>query len=96
MLVLGRYESEWVEITHKSGDRLMVRVNRIHASGERHNATVSLAFDDPDRNFEIERPERNSPRPEPKVACDSVVIPIDRRYYRGTLVEPGFDEFEKR
>lgn len=93
MLVLGRYESEWVEITHKSGDRLMVRVNRIHSSQQAHNAKVSLAFDDPNRNFEIERPERGK-------AVDSVhtsepVIPIDRKYYRGTLIDPGFDEFQR-
>ncbi len=55
MLVLKRKEGQWVEITHKSGDKLRVRVFRIR---EGFPSQLDLAFDDDDRNFEIQRPER--------------------------------------
>lgn len=54
MLVLKRREGQWIEITHRSGDVLRFRVYDIYEGPGR----VNLAFDDPARNFEIERPER--------------------------------------
>lgn len=60
MLVLKRKEGQWVEVTHRSGDVLRVRVYQIE-DGKPGN--VNLAFDDEARNFEIERPERNRKEP---------------------------------
>jgi uncharacterized protein Veg len=57
MLVLKRKEGQWVEITHKNGDKLRIRVYRIR---EGYPSQLDLAFDDDDRNFEIQRPERKS------------------------------------
>jgi hypothetical protein len=54
VLVLKRKEGQWVEITHKSGDVLRVRVYDIHS---RSPARVNLAFDDDARNFLISRPD---------------------------------------
>ncbi len=69
MLVLKRKEGQWVEITHSgSGDVLRVRLYDI--CGE-FPGRANLAFDDPARNFEIQRPERPR-RPEP-VADGGVV-----------------------
>jgi hypothetical protein len=70
MLVLKRKEGEWVEITHKSGDVLRLRLYEICG---RSPARANLAFDDPARNFVIQRPERfaqaagapNTPTPDP-------------------------------
>lgn len=55
MLVLKRKEGQWVEITHKSGDKLRIRAFRIR---EGFPSQLDLAFEDDDRNFEIQRPER--------------------------------------
>jgi hypothetical protein len=55
MLVLRRKDGEWIEVTHRSGEVLRFRVYDL--SGEMHGR-VHLAFDDPDRNFSIQRPER--------------------------------------
>jgi hypothetical protein len=60
MLVLKRKEGEWVDITHKSGDVLRVRVCQIQPG---RPSSLNLAFDDNPRNFAIERPERKL-RPE--------------------------------
>ena len=60
MLVLRRKEGQWVEITHKSGDTIRVRVCNIRT---RNSAQLDLAFDDDARNFLIQRPERGG-RPE--------------------------------
>lgn len=58
MLVLRRTEGQWVEVTHKSGDIMRFRVYDLgHARGGR----VHLAFEDPARNFAIQRPERHAP-----------------------------------
>jgi hypothetical protein len=57
MLVLRRNDGQWVEVTHKSGDTLRFRVYDVAASPET-GRRVHLAFDDPTRNFLIERPER--------------------------------------
>jgi hypothetical protein len=55
MLVLKRKEGQWIEITHKSGDFLRFRVYDICGDAP---GRANLAFDDPARNFEIQRPER--------------------------------------
>ena len=55
MLVLRRKEGQWIEVEHRSGDVLRFRVYDI--SGE-SCGRVNLAFDDPPRNFSIQRPER--------------------------------------
>jgi hypothetical protein len=55
MLVLKRKDGQWIEVRHKSGDLLRVRVyNLSHEIPGR----VNLAFDDQARNFDIQRPER--------------------------------------
>lgn len=59
MLVLNRKEGQWVEITHRSGEVLRIRVYGI-AAGTPGQAHASLAFDDDARNFEIQRPERQA------------------------------------
>ena len=55
MLVLQRVEGQWIEVTHKNGDVLRFRLYDI--SGE-DPGRVRIAFDDPDHNFAIWRPER--------------------------------------
>jgi hypothetical protein len=55
MLVLKRKEGQWVDITHRSGDVLRVRVGQFDFGRPGH---LNLTFDDDARNFEIERPER--------------------------------------
>ena len=55
MLVLKRKEGQWVEVTHRSGDVLRIRVCKLEAGSPGH---LNLAFDDDARHFEIERPER--------------------------------------
>jgi hypothetical protein len=55
MLVLRRSNSQWIEITHKSGDMI-----RFCVYGEEMKGSVNLAFDDAARNFEIRRPEREA------------------------------------
>jgi hypothetical protein len=55
MLVLKRKEGQWVEVTHRSGDKLRIRVCKIEAGQPGH---LNLAFDDSARHFGIERPER--------------------------------------
>lgn len=57
MLILRRKEGQWVELTHKSGDKIRVRVYNIRA---RYPGQLDLAFDDDAHNFKIERPERFS------------------------------------
>lgn len=55
MLVLKRKEGQWIDVTHRSGDVLRVRVCQIEPG---HPGHLNLAFDDDARNFAIERPER--------------------------------------
>jgi Global regulator protein family len=60
MLVLRRKEGQWIEIAHKSGDTIRIRVYNIRS---RFPGQLDLAFDDAARNFEVRRPERPaSPR----------------------------------
>jgi hypothetical protein len=58
MLVLKRKEGQWLEITHKSGDKIRIRAYNIRA---RFPGQLDLAFEDDARNFEIQRPERRIP-----------------------------------
>ncbi len=76
MLVLKRKEGQWVEVTHRSGDVLRVRVCKIEAGSPGH---LNLAFDDDARHFEIERPERRHQQPGPvaKAAQPSVATSSD-------------------
>ena len=63
MLVLRRKEGQWIEITHRSGDVVRFRVYDIGAVGGDAPGRVNLAFDDPDRNFTINRAERELREP---------------------------------
>lgn len=62
MLVLRRKEGQWVEITHKSGDTIRVRVYNILT---RQPGQLDLAFDDDAHNFLIQRSERAGRAPAP-------------------------------
>ncbi|HEV3164670.1 MAG TPA: hypothetical protein VGZ22_11630 [Isosphaeraceae bacterium] len=55
MLVLKRKEGQWINITHRSGDVIRLRVYQICGGLSSH---VSVALDDDAHNFEIQRPER--------------------------------------
>lgn len=56
MLVLKRKEGQWIEIVHTaSGETLRVRVYDICGD---FPGRANLAFEDPNRYFEIQRPER--------------------------------------
>lgn len=55
MLVLRRKEGQWIEVTHKSGDVLRVRVYNLNGP---QPGSCSLAFKDVARNFDVHRPER--------------------------------------
>lgn len=58
MLVLKRRDGEWLEIAHvESGDVLRVRLYDIRGETPGHQS-LSVLFDDPDRNFSITRPDR--------------------------------------
>jgi hypothetical protein len=57
VLVLRRKEGQWLEIKHKSGDIMRVRVYNIRAN---YPGNLDMAFDDDDRNFSIQRPERTA------------------------------------
>lgn len=68
MLVLKRKDGQWLEIKHRSGDVLRVRVYQVtdHAA--------NLAFDDDARNFDIQRPERPR-RPSEDCPCPPPTSP---------------------
>lgn len=106
MLVLKRKEGQWVEIIHRSGDVIRVRVYDIHADGD-GPSRANLAFDDSARNFEVRRPERkpltpvNAPGPEadagfePAAAAGLVGRVNDRPFdplgfHLSRAVEPDF------
>jgi len=75
MLVLKRKEGQWVDITHKNGDTLRIRVCRIR---EGYPGQLDLAFDDEARNFEIQRPERKPRGTDPETESTSS-IPVPGR-----------------
>src|ERR1700730_10911324 len=56
MLVLRRNEGQWLEIRHRSGDLIRIRVCNIRPW--RSLGQLDLAFDDSAHNFDIHRPER--------------------------------------
>jgi hypothetical protein len=60
MLVIRRTEGQWVEVTHRSGDVLRFRVYDLNGPAP---GRVHLAFEDPDRHFAIQRPERAARAP---------------------------------
>jgi hypothetical protein len=62
MLILRRKEGQWVEVTHKSGDVLRIRVCNVRA---KFPGQLDLVFDDEARNFSIQRPERAARAEEP-------------------------------
>jgi len=72
MLVLKRKEGQWVDIIHKNGDKLRIRVYRIR---EGFPSQLDLAFDDEERNFEIQRPERR-PRLEDAEITPEVYVQV--------------------
>jgi sRNA-binding carbon storage regulator CsrA len=61
MLILRRKEGQWIEITHRSGDTIRVRVANIRA---RYPGQLDLVLDDPERHFVIQRAERGRRTPE--------------------------------
>lgn len=65
MLVLKRKEGQWIDLTHRSGDVIRIRVGQIEAG---RPGTLNLTFDDDARNFAIERPERVAREAKPKPA----------------------------
>lgn len=86
MLVLRRKEGQWIEVIHKSGDVLRMRVYHIEA---RPMGQLDVAFDDAPRNFRIERPER-------VLARSQIRRPIELEYeqLKGPtlpLGQPGYD-----
>ena len=56
MLILRRGEDDWTIITDKDGNVAKIKVCRIIRG--RHGHVYDLIFDDPARNFKIDRPER--------------------------------------
>lgn len=82
MLVLKRKEGQWVEVIHKSGDVLRMRVYHIDAGPP---GRLDIAFDDAPRNFRIERPERI-------LARSQVRRPIELEYgMPPASAQPGYD-----
>jgi hypothetical protein len=77
MLVQKRYEGQWLELTHRSGDviRILARDIRGRAPGE--PARVDLVCDDPARNFEIRRPEARRRAEAAAAAADDLPDPGD-------------------
>jgi hypothetical protein len=65
MLILRRKEGQWVEITHRSGDTIRLRVYNIRS---RYPGQLDIASDDDARNFAIQRPERTGPNPYAELA----------------------------
>jgi hypothetical protein len=55
MLVLRRHEGQWVELTHRSGDQIWIRVYNLRRG---YPGQLDMAFDDPDSCFNVQRGER--------------------------------------
>lgn len=66
MLVLRRRDGQWIEVTHRSGDVLWIRVS---ARDDGRPGSVDLAFDDPDHHFTIQRPERAKKQAALEASC---------------------------
>lgn len=73
MLILRRKEGQWVEIRHRSGDVIRVRVCNIRS---RFSGQADLVLDDPAHNFLIQRPERLA-RPAGVPVLGPSAIPTD-------------------
>jgi hypothetical protein len=58
MLVLRRREGQWIEIAHKSGDTIRIRLYNIRS---RFPGQLDMLFDDGAHNFEVRRSERALP-----------------------------------
>lgn len=85
MLILRRKEGQWVEITHKSGDVIRVRVCNVRS---RYPGQVDLALDDAAHNFIIQRPERTARlAAEAHAQAVAVVEPIPIAVMTETVVE---------
>ncbi len=57
MLVLGRKDGQLVEIRHRSGDVIRLRVYDVQGpTPEGRAGRLRIAFDDDARNFDISRP----------------------------------------
>jgi hypothetical protein len=54
-LVVRRGNKQWIEIVHRSGD--VLRIQLYSRPGDPPLRDARVAFDDPNRNFEIYRPE---------------------------------------
>jgi hypothetical protein len=78
MLVLKRKEGQWVEIIHRSGDVMRIRVYDIQSARDGTPNRANLAFEDPERNFEIRRPERKTLAPRPTTDADDVANALHR------------------
>ena len=68
MLILRRKEGQWVEIIHRSGESIHFRVYNIRT---RYPGQLDIAFDDPTKNFTIQRPERQLAAETALTATDS-------------------------
>ena len=91
MLVLRREEGQWLEITHRSGDRLRICVYNIRS---RFPGQLDMAFEDTDHHFDIEaaanaagRESRACPvRPWPRRPSNpertTVAVPCHRSSHR--------------
>ena len=60
MLILRRKEGDWTLVKCKCGCELPIRTYNIRT---RYPGQLDLAFDDPGRNFSIQRPERKITEP---------------------------------
>ncbi len=63
MLILRRRLGDWLEVVHRSGDVLWIKVNAMDVTidGTFH---VNLAFKDEARHFTMNRPERGKQKAE--------------------------------
>lgn len=57
MLVLRRLCGQWIDIMHRSGDKLRIRTYGFVGP-------ILLAFDDDRRNFDVQRAERRPVSPQ--------------------------------
>lgn len=83
MYIVRRKEGEWVEVTSRSGDVLRIAIGR-PTRGERGRVgSAELVFDDPERRFEIRRPEAEVvPRPEAEAPEPKAFEPLPDCYCR--------------
>ncbi len=63
MLILRRRLGDWLEVVHRSGDVLWIKVNAMDLTDD-GTFHVNLAFKDDDKFFTINRPERGKRKAE--------------------------------